>query len=369
MTSRPGLTARLLAAQLLVIFAGGITLVLVASAAGPPLFRAHIRDALGTVPADVQHHLDDAFATAAGIGIGVGAAAALLTAFAVSLLVTRRLLRPIQALDTAAARLAAGDYTTRMTPTGLGPELDRLTAAFNTMAAALESTEATRRRMLSDAAHELRTPLATLDAYLEGLADGIRAPTQQTWDVLAAQTARLRRLADDIALVSRAEEHRLPLQKTHISPNGLVTTTVTAASPAYENRGVGLATRLAVNLPELPVDPDRIAQALAGLLSNALRHTPLGGTVTVGTQPAGPAVQITVSDTGEGIAAEHLPHIFERFYRADSARDRASGGSGIGLTIARALVTAHGGTLTAVSDGPGTGATFTITLPTANATR
>ncbi|HEY5989567.1 MAG TPA: ATP-binding protein, partial [Streptosporangiaceae bacterium] len=265
------------------------------------------------------------------------------------------------------SRLAAGDYTTRMTPTGLGPELDRLTGAFNTMAVALETTEATRRRMLADVAHELRTPLATLDAYLEGLTDGVRAPSRETWDILAAQTARLRRLADDIALVSRAEEHRLPLQKIGSAPNGLVATAVNAAGPAYQNRGVELVTRLADDLPELPVDPDRIVQVLAGLLANALRHTPPGGTVTLATRLTGPQVQITVTDTGHGIAAEHLPHIFERFYRADAARDRASGGAGIGLTIARALVAAHGGALTAASDGPGAGATFTITLPIADA--
>jgi signal transduction histidine kinase len=179
MTRRPGLAARLLTAQLLAIGAGTVTFALAALAAGPPLFRAHIREALGTVPPAVSRHLDDAFAAAAGLAIGIGTAAALLTAAAVSLLVTRRLSRPIHDLGTAAARVAAGDYTARVTPPGLGPELDTLTAAFNTMAAALAATEATRRRLLADAAHELRTPLATIDAYLEGLADGVRAPPRK----------------------------------------------------------------------------------------------------------------------------------------------------------------------------------------------
>ena len=364
MTRRPGLAVRLLIAQLLAITAGTVTFALVALAAGPPLFRTHLHDALGTVPPPgVAAHLDDAFATAAGIAIGVGTAAALLTAAAVSLLITRRFSRPVHDLGTAAARVADGDYTTRVTPPGLGPELDALTSAFNAMAASLETTEATRRRLLADAAHELRTPLATLDAYLEGLADGIRTPGQQTWDVLASQTARLRRLADDIALVSRAEEGQLPLHPATISLNGLVTTAVQAARPGYENRGVTLTSRLTPQQPSIIADPDRLAQVLAGLLSNALRHTPPGGQVTVSTQTAGPDVMITVADTGDGIAAEHLPHIFERFYRADAARDRAHGGSGIGLTVARALIIAHGGTLTAASGGPGTGAKFTITLP------
>jgi signal transduction histidine kinase len=363
MTRRPGLAARLLTAQLLAIGAGAVTFFLVALAAGPPLFRSHVREALGTVSPALSRHLDDAFAAAAGIAIGVATAAALLTAVAVSLLITRRLSRPIHDLSTAAARVATGDYSARVPQPGLGPEVDNLTSAFNIMAAALQNTEAARRRLLADAAHELRTPLATLDAYLEGLADGVRAPTQETWDVLASQTARLRRLADDIALVSRAEENQLPLHMAAISANDLVTTAVQAARPGYDTRGVKLTTQLVPGPSSLLADPDRLSQVLAGLLSNALRHTPPGGQVTVSTKAAGPGAEITISDTGEGIAAEHLPHIFERFYRADTARDRAHGGSGIGLTIARALITAHGGTLTAASDGPGTGTRFTITLP------
>jgi len=363
MTRRPGLAARLLTAQMLAIGAGAITFALVALAAGPPLFRTHIREALGTVPPAVSRHLNDAFAAAAGLSIGIGTAAALLTAAAVSLLVTRRLSRPIHALGTAATQVAAGDYATRVTPPGLGPELDTLTTAFNAMATALQATEATRRRLLADVAHELRTPLATIDAYLEGLADGVRPPNQQTWDVLASQTARLRRLAEDIGLVSRAEERQLPLHPVTVTLNQLVTTAVQAARPGYENKGVDLTTRLTPELPDLAADPDRLTQVIAGLLDNALQHTPPGGQVTISTEAAGPSATIAVADTGAGISAEDLPHVFERFYRVDTARDRAHGGSGIGLTIARALITAHGGTISAASDGPGTGARFTVTLP------
>lgn len=369
MTRRPrrprGLAARLLTAQLLVIAAGAVTLVLAALAAGPPLFRAHVRMALGTVSPALERHLDDAFAAAAGIALGIGAAVAAVTAVAVSLLITRRLARPLRDLSGAAAAVAAGDYTTRIRAPGVGPELDTLAGAFNTMAAGLAATETTRRRLLADAAHELRTPLATLDAYLEGLADGIRVPGQDTWDIMAAQTGRLRRLADDIALVSRAEEGRLPLHKVAVSPGGLVTAAVDGARPGYDAKGVHLTAHAGGGLPDISADPDRIGQVLAGLLANALRHTPPGGTVCAAAEalPDGKAVRVTVTDNGDGIAAEHLPHVFERFYRADTARDQAHGGSGIGLTIARALITAHGGALTAASAGPGTGARFTITLP------
>jgi signal transduction histidine kinase len=362
-TRRPGLAARLLVTQLLVLAVGGLTLALVALLVGPPLFRAHIHRALGTAEPGVLGHLEDAFASAGGITIGVGGAVAFATATAVTAFMARRLSRPIRALDTAASRLSAGDYTARMPATSIAPELDILTGAFNTMAAALEATEATRRRLLADVAHELRTPLATLDAYFEGLADGVRSPTADTWDVLAAQTARLRRLADDIALVSRAEEGQLGLHTEPVAPNEIVRAAVAAARPGYGKQGVRLAAHLAPVLPDVAADPERLAQVLAGLLSNALRHTPPGGTVTVATEAARQSLRIVIADTGEGITPEHLPHIFERFYRVDTARDRARGGSGIGLTIAGALITAHGGTLTAASDGPGCGAQFTITLP------
>jgi signal transduction histidine kinase len=233
----PGLGTRLLAAQLLVIGAGTLTLVAAALAAGPPLFRAHVRMAPGTVSPALERHLDDAFATAAAIALGIGTAAAVATAVAVSLLITRRLSRPLRDLGAAAATVAAGDYSVRMPAAGLGPELDALAAAFNMMGAALSATEATRRRLLADAAHELRTPLATLEGFLEALADGVRSPGQETWDVMAAQTARLRRLADDIALVSRAEEGQLPMTPVPVAPGSLVAAAIEAARPGYTAKG------------------------------------------------------------------------------------------------------------------------------------
>lgn len=364
MNRRAGLAARFLAAQLLVIGAGAVTFAVVALAIGPPLFRDHVRQALGVVSPVLARHLDDAFAAGAGIAIGVGTAAAVLTAAGVSLMVARRLSQPIQNLAAAAATVATGDYTARVPPAGLGPEIDALADAFNTMAAELQATEATRRRLLADAAHELRTPLATLDAFIEGLADGIRPPAQETWDIMTAQTARLRRLADDISLVSRAEEGQLRLDRRPVSIGQVTVAAVNAAQPDYDAKGVQLTSRIPTDLPEVEADQDRMDQVLAELLANALRHTPPAGHVTVRAQPSGTAAKITITDTGAGITAEHLPHIFERFYRADPARARAHGGSGIGLAIARALITAHGGTITAASQGQGQGTQFTITLPT-----
>jgi signal transduction histidine kinase len=363
MNRSAGLAARFLAAQLLVVGAGAVTFAIIALAIGPALFRDHVRQALGVVSPVLERHLDDAFAAAAGIAIGVGTGAAIVTAAGVSLVVARRLSQSIESLANAAATVAAGNYTARVPGHGLGPEIDALAGSFNAMAGQLEATEATRRRLLADAAHELRTPLATLDAFIEGLADGIRAPAQETWDIMAAQTLRLRRLADDISLVSRAEEQQLPLDLRPVNIGQVAATAVSAARPGYDAKGVKLTSEIAADLAELAADRERIAQVLAELLFNALRHTPPGGEVTVRARSSGSAVQITVTDTGEGLAAEHLPHIFERFYRADAARDRNHGGSGIGLAIARALIMAHGGSITASSGGQGLGARVTITLP------
>ena len=234
------------------------------------------------------------------------------------------------------------------------------------MAEALESTEQTRRRLLGDVAHELRTPLATIEAYLEGLADGVRTLDEHTLAVLGAQAGRLHRLVEDISLVSRAEEHRLILARTSVPATRLVEAAAAAVRPAFQAKGVALHTTVATGTPVLDVDRDRLVQVLVNLLTNALRHTPADGTVTLAAGPSDEGVVLSVTDTGEGIATEHLPHLFERFYRADPARDREHGGSGIGLAIARALVHAHGGTITAASEGPGKGAVFRISLPPAS---
>jgi signal transduction histidine kinase len=183
--------------------------------------------------------------------------------------------------------------------------------------------------------------------------------------VLRAQTARLRRLTDDIAAVSRAEERQFDLHPVRTTPADLVHTALTAARPRYTASNVTLAAAFDGDVPDVDADPERIGQVLTNLLDNALRHTPPGGVVTVAVGPHPTGVRLSVTDTGEGISAEHLPHLFERLYRADTARDRDHGGSGIGLAIVHAIVHAHGGRVTATSDGPGTGATFALTLPAA----
>ena len=358
---RRSLAARLLLAQLLVIVAGSATLALVALAIAPGIFHDHIRSSDGVIPDDVARHIDEAFGAAVLIALAVAIGAAFLTALAVSTFISLRIVKPIRALAEAAERIAKGAYAARVPATG-SDEIAVLGSAFNEMATALESAERKRRELLSDVAHELRTPLATVEGYLEGLADGVVPADRETWSLLRNETGRLRRLVDDLAKVSRAEERQLDLHSTPSKPGLLVAAAVQAAAAAYAAKGVALGTKLDRRLPSVDVDPDRIAEVLANLLDNALRHTPTGGRVEVVAAGRGKQVELVVADTGEGIAPEHLDRVFERFYRVDRARSRDQGGSGIGLAIARALVEAHGGQLWAESSGPGLGARFVCRL-------
>jgi signal transduction histidine kinase len=357
------LATRLFAAQALIVIAGATTLVVVAVVVAPGLFRDHLQRAVGPVPPDLGHHLDEALAQALLLSLGIAVAAALATTLAVSWFVTHRLTRPIAATAAAATRIAGGDYDARVPPSRMGEEFGLLDNAFNRMAATLQGTERRRRELLADLAHELRTPIATLDSFLEGVEDGVIPTTADTWHTLREQTTRLRRLVADVDAVSRAEERPLNLQPDPVDVDDVAADAVCAAAAAFSDKAVALYHRPGPTPAHATADPDRLREIFDNLLRNALRHTPAGGTVTVTTLSRPYGLEVTVSDTGEGIAARHLPQVFDRFYRADPARSRTTGGSGIGLTIARALARAHGGDLTADSAGTGHGATFTLTLP------
>ncbi|HEX6877190.1 MAG TPA: HAMP domain-containing sensor histidine kinase [Nocardioidaceae bacterium] len=357
-----GLAGRLLAAQVLVLLAGALTAWLVTAAIGPPLFHEHLRRAGMSASPEEVDHAEEAFRSANVISLSLALLAALVAALAVSIYVTGRIGRSVASVATAASDVAGGHYDARVPQPGLGAEFDELALAFNAMAGRLGSVEQTRRRMLADLAHEMRTPVSTMDAYLEGLEDGIATLDAETVALLRAQTRRLARLAEDISAVSRAEERRLELRLAPTAPAQLVEAAVAGLADRYAAKGVRLESHVEPDLPTTRVDPERIGQVLGNLLDNSLRHTPPGGAVTVSAYAAGPGIELAVSDNGEGIPPEHLTHVFERFYRVDAARDRAHGGSGIGLSIAKALVEAHGGRISVSSRGPGGGATFTVRL-------
>jgi signal transduction histidine kinase len=246
---------------------------------------------------------------------------------------------------------------------GTGDELGVLARAFNDMAADLEAVEQRRQALLADLAHELRTPLATIEGYAEGLADGVIPADAAAWEVLRTTSARLARLVDDVAAVSNAEERQHDLWIARHHPAELIHAAVEAAQPAYDAKGVRLDARIDAGLPQVAVDADRLGEVLGNLLDNAMRHTPAGGQVTVSTSRHDDEVALTVADTGEGIPQDALPHVFERFFRADPARP--NGGSGIGLTIARAITHAHGGRIEISSPGPGCGTRVAVRLPSA----
>ncbi len=358
-----GLAVRLLAAQLLVLLVGALTAWAVAAAIGPPLFHEHLRRAgMSASPSQVGH-AEEAFRSASAVTLTLALLAALAAALVVSAYVTSRVGRSVSAVAAAAGDVAGGHYDARVPQPGLGDEFDKLALSFNAMADRLETVEDTRRRLLADLAHEMRTPVATLDAYLEALEDGVATLDTTTTAVLRDQTRRLALLATDIRAVSRAEERELVRSAEAVAPADLVSAAAAGAADRYAAKGVVLGTRVASDAPGVRVDAERIGQVLGNLLDNALRHTPEGGTVTVRARRSGADLELSVADTGDGIAAEHLDHVFERFYRVDQARDRDHGGTGIGLAIAKALVDAHGGRIDVISPSDGQGAEFRVLLP------
>lgn len=361
---RAGFAARLLVSQSLVLLAGALTTWLVASALGPAIFRDHVRQAGVAHTAAETRHVEESFFAALLISISLALLAAAAAALLVTWYVSRRVHRSIASVTEAASEIADGHNGARVPDPALGREFATLAATYNQLAHKLESTETTRRQMLADLAHEMRTPLATVDAHLEAVEDGIRPLDAETLGVIHRATRRLGLLAHDITAVSSAEEGPLDLALRPVDADTVAAAAVQIVQDLYAAKGVRLLTEL--DARERPqIDPDRIGQVLGNVLDNALRHTPADGTVTLASRRVDRCIEYRVTDTGEGVPAQHLPHLFARFYRADSARNRDHGGSGIGLTIAKALVDAHGGAIAASSPGPGQGTTVTVRLPIA----
>lgn len=368
MSQPVGLAPRLLGAQLLVILAAGVALVMALVLIAPGLFAEHLQRTGADTP-EVQRHAQEAFASSMSIALTLSALVAVLTATLLSWLLSRRVARPIAELSEAAERIAAGDYDVTLPSSTFSREISTLADSFQGMAAQLRRTDAVRGQLLADLAHELRTPLATLEAHVDGMQDGVVATSDESLDVMRAQIRRLGRLAKDIRDAADAQEHALGLQPRPVAMDQVLTTAVNSAAARFQAAGVELRW---VGGPGLEraravVDPDRLQQVLGNLLDNALRHTPSGGLVqVVGRAHRGSGVVIEVIDSGEGIPPDQLNAVFERFHRGDPARggDRETG-AGLGLTIARAIVVDHGGTLTAHSDGPGSGSTLRLTLPPA----
>lgn len=291
---------------------------------------------------------------------------ALAAAVVVSLFVSRKIVEPLQNLTAVSRRLALGVYRERVSIDS-NDELAQLGQSINQLAEALDRTEQRRLALIADVAHELRTPLTTIEGYMEGLLDGVITADEQTFMLVRHEAARLRRLTEELGLLSRVEAGELLVQPRPHDPRRLLQDLIARFQPQFAACEVDLLLHLPPAAPNILVDPDRLVQVMVNLLSNALRYTSAGGRVDVMLTPADDYVRISVRDTGIGIDPEQLKVIFERFYRVDKSRARNSGGTGIGLTIARHLVYANGGEIWAESVGIGQGATFHVKLPLADA--
>lgn len=365
MSRSPSLAARLFMAELIVIGVTFLALLLTILLIAPRLFMYHL-EMTGEDSPTVQAHAGDAFRTSVGFALMAAAAVAILAAVALSWFLARRVSRPITELAAAAEAVADGDYAVKVPEAGLGAELHTLTQSFQDMAQGLALTDELRAKLLSDLSHEIRTPLATLEAHIDGLEDGLLPQDAATFDVMRAQVHRLRRLASDVRLAAQAQEHALELDLQSVAVSSLVEAACTAYAPRYLDKGIALRWDCETDPLTVLVDPDRLQQVLGNLLDNALRHTAAGEEVRVGCELRRPGhVDIDVIDTGVGIPPSELEAVFVRFTRLDDAR-AGGGGSGLGLTIARAIVQEHGGTLVAVSEGLGAGSRFIISLPVAD---
>ncbi len=292
-------------------------------------------------------------------------ATAVLIALLLGILLARQLTRPLRRLTAAARGVAAGDFSQRV-PVTRSDELGDLARDFNQMAGALETSEATRRQMLADTAHDLRTPISIMRSHLEAMLDGVFAPTPENLAVVHEETLLLSRLVEDVRTLSMAEAGQLPLALQKVDLAEQVQSAAAAFTPLAEADGITLRVAFSA-APTVTADPARLQQVLANLLANALRYAPQGSSdqpeVQIELSTGDGRARISVTDNGPGLQPDQQVHVFDRFWRSDAARSRGEGGSGLGLAIARGIVEAHGGTIE-LSSTPGAGTTFTVSLPT-----
>ncbi len=366
------LGAKLLLSYLIIIAVGILVLVMASQSLLPASFNRHMAgvdmagmmgggqgpgargQGMGQLYADFRASFNEALLYAA--------LAATLFAAALAIFFSRTVIAPVRGMSLATQRIADGRYDERVAVSG-SDELAQLAARFNQMAEKLEQVESMRRRLIGDVSHELRTPLTAIKGSAEGLMDGVLPATDETYQQIHAEAERLSRLVDDLQELSRVEAHAYELDLRDLDASALIKTVIKRLQYQFDEKRVTLTSSLTPNPILLHADEDRIVQVLTNLTGNALQYTPAGGQVSISVEAAGSEARFSVKDTGLGIPTEHLSHIFDRFYRVDKSRSRARGGSGIGLTIARHLVEAHGGKIWAESEGEGKGSTFVFTLP------
>jgi signal transduction histidine kinase len=277
--------------------------------------------------------------------------------------IARGMTQPLRDMAAAAQLMETGDYSTRVTTRSMD-EVGQLAQAFNRMSAELETLELSRRELVANVSHELKTPIAAIRAHLENLLDGIEEPDRETLEVMLTQSDRLGRLVEQLLDLSKLQSGEVPLHREHVALAPLVAQVISEIE-VRGGTGARIARAVDDDLPPVDADAERVHQVLYNLVDNAVRATP-DGTITIEAHRRNGDVQISVADTGIGIEPEHLPRVFERFYRVDPGRGRQEGGTGIGLAIARSVVEAHGGKIRAESV-PGEGSVFSFDLPVAAA--
>lgn len=359
---------QLVAAQLLVVAVGVVTLAVMADILGSRIFAGALHTLLGQLPAmgtaAVEAALLASFRDAVGQALLVAGLAAALVGLATSILLLRPILRSLGAIAQSSRRIAEGRYDERVAVPA-SDELATVASSFNAMAASLEQVEQQRVALIGNVAHELRTPLTGIEGYLEGLIDGVFTPEPATFGEMQHEVRRLRRLVDDLQTLSHVEAGQVHFHLADVDLEAVARRVVGQLRPQATTSCFEVVVDPAAGPLLVRADPDRVAQILLNLVGNAVRYTPEGGCITVRLGARQGEAWAAVVDSGVGIAAQDLPLIFERFYRVDRSRSRTSGGSGIGLTIARHLAWAMGGDLTAASPGPDQGSTFTLSLPRA----
>jgi two-component system sensor histidine kinase BaeS len=369
---RRHLVVKLLISYLVVVLVGTLVQAIATQIVIPGVYQRHMagmQNMMGMMGDATGLDMFGGFRSGVNEALAVAALAASLAAIVVSVLISRRVVAPIQAITKASLQIADGHFDQRLHLSDGNPEyadeLGRLAQAFNQMAERLEHTEQMRLQLLGDVSHELRTPLTVIKGSMEALVDGVLPAEKATFEQIEQEADRLQRLVNDLQELSRVEAGAYELDRRPISVETLVQTAIQRIERQFQQKNILLTSHMSPNLPSMQGDQDRLLQVLMNLLSNAYQYTPTGGEVHVQVDLKGDKVVISIQDNGIGISAEHISQLFTRFYRVDKSRSRqAGGGSGIGLTIAKHLVEAHGGRIWVESEGPGMGSTFSFTLPT-----
>jgi two-component system sensor histidine kinase BaeS len=372
---RRHLVVRIIFSFLLIILLGGLVIAIATRFSLPPAFNRHMgvgmvmRSGMMQPGLQVKRsvvELVQNFQASFNEALLWALLAAGVVAIPVSVLLSQGIVAPVKAMMRASRRIAEGNYSERVQVSSQD-ELGQLAGSFNQMAEKLEQVEIMRQQLIGDISHELRTPLTAIQGSMEGLMDGVLTGSPDTYQQIHQEAGRLAHLVDDLQELSRVEAGAYKLEMQPVKFIEYIQIAVKRLTAEARKKNIHLLVKLPGDLPLMHADPDRLTQVMTNLVGNAIQYTPAGGQVEISAQAKPGEVVVCVSDTGIGIPAEHLPHLFHRFYRVDKSRSRqAGGGSGIGLTIARHLVEAMGGAIWVESDGEGKGSRFLFSLQSSN---